>query len=507
MKIPNGTLNSPSLFYPAPGLTIAFILYFGLWIIPLIPIDILFSTSIHGRPDYIVFFLSFFTLLGYGGAGIILTKVVKIRKEFKNLKVVLSFLFVTASASFFVSSGIAFTNVIFGSLEVSQITSFVISWFIGDIVGIYSFCPLLIVIIFPILKNFSSKSLSTYQLYENSSEIILIIIICTFFTILIFVQPFFSTTEILFLIFIPLVTISILYGLKGAIFANSLIIFETILLLQYFKESSLLEYQIGIFSLSITALIIGIIITERKEYLNDIEDLVNQRTKQLEEANKDLEFFSYGVSHDLKNPISLIINFSEYLINNETESYSNEQIKIIEKIKSNAESMNYLVEDLLSFFMYSHQPIEKKILDMNNIISSAFESVKEKNVDNNIQFTISPGMPESLGDPILIKIVWTNLISNAIKYSSKQNISIIDVGYEIKENNKILYYIKDNGIGIQQKDLTKIFNVFQRLHTESEYSGKGVGLTLVKKIILRHGGDIWIDSELKKGSTFYFTLS
>jgi PAS domain S-box-containing protein len=252
-------------------------------------------------------------------------------------------------------------------------------------------------------------------------------------------------------------------------------------------------------------------ITERKnaesqiKKLNEeLEDRVIQRTELLEAANKELEAFSYSVSHDLRAPLRSVHGFTKILLEDYEANLDEEGKRICGIISSSATQMGELIDDLLSFSRIGRSSMNPSAIDMKKMAKAVFEGMTSPTERKRIKLNIGK-LQKAVGDVALLGQVWTNLISNAIKYSSKNDVSEISIGSKIA-GDMIIYFIKDNGVGFDMQYSHKLFGVFQRLHTESEFEGNGVGLAIVQRIIFKHGGKVWAEGEVGKGATFYFSL-
>lgn len=234
-----------------------------------------------------------------------------------------------------------------------------------------------------------------------------------------------------------------------------------------------------------------------------LEQNIADRTKELEVANKELEAFSYSVSHDLRAPLRSIDGYSRVLIEDYGDKLDDEGKRTLNIIIKNAIRMGQLIDDLLAFSRIGKQNLRKVNLDMDAITMTVATELKEqqrKEVDLNIK-----SMLGIQGDSSMLKQVLTNLLSNALKYSMKKEKSMVEVG-SYAENGHHVYYVKDNGAGFDMRYYDKLFGVFQRLHSANEFEGTGVGLALVSRIITKHGGKVWAEGKVGEGATFYFSL-
>ena len=236
----------------------------------------------------------------------------------------------------------------------------------------------------------------------------------------------------------------------------------------------------------------------------ELEEKVAKRTAQLANANKELEAFAYSVSHDLRAPLRAINGFSKILSEDYAKIIDDEGKRLCGIIQSEANRMGQLIDDLLAFSRLSRSSMQVTLTDMTDMVRQIFDETKEQYPDNKINFHLSELLPASV-DANLIRQVWINYLSNALKFSSKKEIIEIEVGC-YKNLGEIIYFVKDNGAGFDMNYVNKLFGVFQRLHNINEFYGTGVGLAIVQRIINRHGGKVWAEGEVNKGATFYFSL-
>jgi signal transduction histidine kinase len=240
--------------------------------------------------------------------------------------------------------------------------------------------------------------------------------------------------------------------------------------------------------------------------LNDeLERRVVERTVQLETTNKELEAFSYSVSHDLRAPLRAIDGFSRILQEDYADILSPDAKKKLDVVRSSAQKMNRLINDLLKFSRLNRQTLQKETLDPVELVHNALQSLDHELEGRQVEIAIGD-LPACQGDSTLLAQVWVNLLSNALKYTRQREQARVEVGCKI-EGDESIYYVKDNGVGFDMKYADKLFGVFQRLHTEDEFEGTGVGLALTKRIVQRHGGRIWAEAQPDAGATFYFTLA
>jgi light-regulated signal transduction histidine kinase (bacteriophytochrome) len=220
--------------------------------------------------------------------------------------------------------------------------------------------------------------------------------------------------------------------------------------------------------------------------------------------NNELEAFTYSVSHDLRAPLRSIDGYSKILQEDYGNKMDGESNRILDIIRNNARRMGQLIDDLLDFSRLGRKELEKSTVNMNSLVTNVKQELLAQERDRNIQFTINR-LDEVDGDARMMRQVWINLISNAIKYSRKQQLATIEIG-STAETDRVTYFIRDNGVGFDMKYADKLFGVFQRLHKMQEFEGTGVGLALVHRIVSRHGGKVWAEARVNQGATFFFFI-
>ena len=233
---------------------------------------------------------------------------------------------------------------------------------------------------------------------------------------------------------------------------------------------------------------------------------VRIHAQELAAANKNLEAFSYSVSHDLRTPLRAMGGYSSMLVDKYAEQLPAEASRYLQIISDNAQKMGRLVDDLLEFSRASTHSVKKHHVVVDELVQQVVTGLmhEQPNHGGQVRFDIQP-LPPCLGDYVLLQQVWLNLIGNALKYScGRPNIEIC-IGCR-SEFGRNIYFVQDNGIGFDMRFADKIFGVFQRLHNDKEFEGTGVGLAIVQRIIERHDGSIWVEAEPEQGATFYFTV-
>ena len=236
----------------------------------------------------------------------------------------------------------------------------------------------------------------------------------------------------------------------------------------------------------------------------DLERRVAERTAQIETSVKELEDFTYTVSHDLRTPLRAIGGFSRILEEDYGDRLDDEARRLIGVVRENTQRMGQLIDDLLAFSRLGRNPMAATSINMEALARSALAGIGASAAAEGGRIEVHP-LPEARGDPVLIKQVWVNLLSNAIKFSGKRDEPRIEVTGDDDGANAV-YCVKDNGAGFDMQYYDKLFGVFQRLHGDDEFPGIGVGLAMVRRIVSRHGGRVWAEGKVGEGAAFYFSL-
>lgn len=241
-------------------------------------------------------------------------------------------------------------------------------------------------------------------------------------------------------------------------------------------------------------------VEERKK----AEDNRKRYTEQLERANKELDAFSYSVSHDLRAPLRAIDGFTKILIEDYAEGMSQEALTYLGRVRDNSQQMGRLIDDLLAFSRMTRAAMRRSRINLEALIDDSRALFNAETKDRKISWSVA-SLPEVEGDPAMMRLVLQNLISNAIKYTRTRSQAEIEIGFTAQQEH-YTFYVRDNGVGFDMDYKDKLFGIFQRLHPSEEFEGTGIGLANVLRIISRHGGKVWAEGDIEKGATFYFTL-
>lgn len=232
-----------------------------------------------------------------------------------------------------------------------------------------------------------------------------------------------------------------------------------------------------------------------------LEQRVSERTAQLEMANKELESFSYSISHDLRAPLRSINGFAKILGADFSHELTPQASEFLKKIINAGGQMAQMIDALLDFSRIGRKPLNLQVVDVNELIKNVIESLAAETEGRQIEWILKK-VPPAKADPTLLRLVYTNLISNAIKYTSTRQVARIELG-SLEQGREMVYFVRDNGVGFDMQYVDKLFGVFHRLHREDEFEGTGIGLATVQRIINRHGGRIWAEAEVQNGAIFF----
>jgi len=238
----------------------------------------------------------------------------------------------------------------------------------------------------------------------------------------------------------------------------------------------------------------------------ELEKRVTERTAQLLAANKDLESFSYSVSHDLRSPLRHVASFVSLLQEHLGDRCDEVSTRYLNTIGTSARHMSQLIDGLLAFSHLGRAAVNIAPVDSTLLVDTVVAQLAHDSEGRSIEWVVAPDLPVVQGDALLLREVWANLLGNAYKYTRPRESARIEVGWGVDPAKGHIFYVRDNGVGFDTKYSSKLFGVFQRLHRASEFEGTGIGLALTKRIVERHGGTIWAESQLGEGSVFSFSL-
>jgi len=253
-----------------------------------------------------------------------------------------------------------------------------------------------------------------------------------------------------------------------------------------------------------SALATARLLAELRQMNEELELRVRERTRELELANQELESFSYSVSHDLREPLRAVEGFCEMFRAEFSAGVPQGGQAMLERIWAGARRMTRLIDDLLHFSRFSRQPLERLRVPLRELALQVAERLKDRLGARQLTLEIGD-LPDCCGDPALLEQVLANLLSNAFKFTAPRGTARVEVG-ALRQGETLVYYVRDNGVGFDMQHAERLFGVFQRLHSQEAFEGTGIGLSVVQRIIARHGGKVWADSRAGEGATFYFSL-
>lgn len=244
---------------------------------------------------------------------------------------------------------------------------------------------------------------------------------------------------------------------------------------------------------------------EREAEVRKLNESLEKHSAELQAANRELEEFSYSISHDLRGPLRAITGYSEIILADYVKKLDKEGRQMVEAVSRNSLHLTKLIDDFLSFFRFGRTQVNPIHFDMKALAQAAIDVVRPVNAMRTLDFRVGP-LPAAFGDRSMVRQVLVNLLANAVKFTAPVKHAIIEVG-AMSQGGRTVYYVRDNGVGFNMKYYDKLFGVFQSLHKDEGFDGTGIGLALVHKIVRRHGGEIWAEGKVNEGATFYFTLA
>ena len=270
-------------------------------------------------------------------------------------------------------------------------------------------------------------------------------------------------------------------------------------------KAGALDYILKPFDLTVILPVLSRALAMRRLRLENaaLERGLRERTSELEAANKELDAFAHSVSHDLRAPLRAIGGFSEILLERSAEMPEQDQ-RLLKRVCDGAKTMGDLIEGLLNLSYLGRQPLSKRTLNVREIVWQALDGLHKEREGRQVEIRVGD-LPDCVADPTLFKQIYVNLLSNAFKYTRQKEKAIVEVGCQ-RQDGENIYFVRDNGAGFDMQYSKKLFGVFQRLHRVDEFEGIGVGLSIVQRIIRRHGGRIWAEAEADNGAVFYFYL-
>jgi light-regulated signal transduction histidine kinase (bacteriophytochrome) len=271
-------------------------------------------------------------------------------------------------------------------------------------------------------------------------------------------------------------------------------------------KAGALDYIIKPFKLSgvLPVLLRALAVRRLRMENEELQQRLRERTSDLEAANKELEAFSYSISHDLRAPLRAVGAFSSILLEQYSPQMPAEAQGLLNNVTTNAQRMEQLIQDLLRFSQLSRQPLSKQPVNIQALVHATLEELRQQEGDRYIDVKVGD-VPNCVGDLSLLKQVFVNLLSNAFKFTRQKEKAMVEVGCQQRDGETV-YFVRDDGAGFDARYAEKLFGVFQRLHSSEQFEGTGVGLSIVQRIVQRHGGRTWAEGKVDEGATFYFTL-
>ncbi len=457
-------------------------------------------------------------VLIYGGAAILLRRVLRVRIPFVDLRDVLLYVAVAAAVAPTVAALLGVWLFVYvGAVSWHDFLPQVITFATGDAIGFITLIPAFSIVAAPFVSPELALPAEPEQLSIGRFERVALSCILLGCAILGYHWLALGIAPLYFFLFLPLVWMAARGGLRFAAIGVAYADLSVVALDAWYRipASSSLAYQSYIAASSLTALMLGAVVTQRwraeREYARTLEAQVEERTRQLNAAlhkaavtNKDLETFSYAVSHDLHAPLRAISGFATTLSENVIQTLDEQSRHYLERIIASVERMSGMIEALLSLALVTRSEVRAESVDISAMARDLVDELMIAYPGRSVDIAIADGLV-AFGDRRLLSDLIQNLLANALKFSAERATSRVEVGVR-EQDGETIYFVKDDGVGFNMAHAGKLFGAFQRLHAAHEFPGIGIGLTTAQRIVHRHGGTIWAESEPGQGACFYFTL-
>jgi len=508
-------------WYPPAGLSYTLLIVFGMRFTPAVMVALLIDIMFVFRmpqPFYQLFIWALVLSLIYCLAAGFLRRRIHIDWQLGKLRDVMWLATTAVVTSALLAVLSVLSSAVSSSLPRSEIVSALFTWWIGETVGVLTVTPFLCIHVIPWLKGFvegrpvgspkrRSSHRSSFLILGQSLSI-------AFLFYWVFIASGSAEFRPMYLITLPLIWIALTHGSKGVTAGIVIVNFgaSVVILLLRFDLEYLSEFELMMIINCIVGLFMGAAVTERRQAeeevraLNEnLEERVRQRTAELSVANKELEAFCYSVAHDLRTPLRSINGFSQLFLDKFGAAIPEEGRKYIERAMYSSSHMGRLLDALLDLKKLTHSPLSVQKISLSALAAEVLEELTKDNPQRNITIHIEPDMVV-FGDRALMRNLLVNLLGNALKFTSTRECAHISMGTVKDLEHGAVFFVRDDGVGFNAEYKDKLFMAFQRLHSAKEFPGMGIGLATVQRIIRRHGGDVWAESKVDGGATFYFTI-
>lgn len=452
-------------------------------------------------------------VLIYGGAAVLLRRVLRVRIPFADLRDVLLYIAIAATGAPIVAAVFGVLLFVYvGAVPWHDFFPQAVTFATGDAIGFFTLVPALSILAAPILTPSLALAREPQEMRIGLLErIALPALILACAAIGYHWLSLGNVVPVYYFLFLPLVWMAARGGLRFAAFGIAYADLSIVALDAWYRipaESSL-AYQSFVAASSLTALILGALVTQRwrteREYAGRLEVQVEERTRQLANTNKELQTFSYAVSHDLRAPLRAISGFADALAEDLGAKLDEQERHYLDRIVASVNRMNGMIEALMGLAMVSRSEMRPETVDLSELARELCDELLMTYPGRKSELIIEDGVT-AFGDRRLLGNLLQNLLANAFKFSSKQPASRVEFG-GLRRNGETLYFVKDDGVGFDMSNTTNLFGAFQRLHSVDEFPGHGIGLATALRIAHRHGGTISAQSEPGKGACFYFTVA